>query len=157
MGFSFEDFGTGFSNGLQSGSWVGPLINSGLSLIGGLAAPKADPNAGVAYGNTQAGFEAQLAFDREKLAAQLAAAGGGGGGGSGAALAAAQLSARTQLAGLKEKQMADNLAAMLRQQESAQQGAQNASNNIIQAAQTMGQTGMQGYQGIGNIMSRFAK
>ena len=155
MGF-FENLGAGFTKGIGEGSWVGPLIQSGLALTAGLAAPKADPNAGVAYGNTQAGFEAQLAFDREKLAAQLAAAGGGGGG-SGAALAAAQLSARTQLAGLKEKQIADNLAAMLRQQESAQQGAQNASNNIIQAAQTMGQTGMQGYQGIGNIMSRFAK
>lgn len=145
---------SGFSNGLSSGSWVGPLIQSGLGLAAGLTAPAAQSN--VAYGNTQAGFEAQLAFEREKLAAQLAAAGGGGGG-SGAALAAAQLSARTQLAGLKEKQMADALAAQLRQQESAQQSAQNSSNNIIQAAQSMGQTGMQGYQGIANVMSRYAK
>jgi hypothetical protein len=154
MGF-WDNLSTGLTTGLSQGSWVGPLIKSGLALTAGLAAPKADPNAGIAYGNTQAGFEAQMAFEREKLAAQLAAAGGGGG--SGAALAAAQLSARTQLAGLKEKQMADNLAAMLRQQESAQAGAQNASNNIIQAAQTMGQTGMQGYQGIANVMSRYAR
>jgi hypothetical protein len=155
MGF-WDNLSTGLTTGLSQGSWVGPLIESGLALTAGLAAPKADPNAGIAYGNTKEGFEAKLAFEREQLAAQLAAAGGGGGG-SGAALAAAQLAARTQLAGLKEKQMADNLAAMLRQQESAQQGAQNASNNIIQAAQTMGQTGMQGYQGIANVMSRYAR
>lgn len=155
MGF-LDNLGTGFTQGLSQGSWVTPLIQSGLTLAAGLAAPKADPNAGVAYGNTQAGFEAQLAFDREKLAAQLAAAGGGGGG-SGAALAAAQLSARTQLAGLKEKQMADALAAQLRQQEGAMASNQQASQNIQTAAQTLGQTGMQGYQGIANILSRYAR
>lgn len=154
MGF-LDDLGSGFSTGLSQGSWIAPLIQSGLALTAGLAAPKTDPNAGIAYGNTQAGFEAQLAFEREKLAAQLAAAGGGGG--SGAALAAAQLSARTQLAGLKEKQMADALAAQLRQQEGAMASNQQASQNVQQAAQTLGQTGMQGYQGIGNILSRYAR
>lgn len=152
MGF-FDSLSSGFSNGLSSGSWIGPLIQSGLGLAAGLTAPSAQSN--MAYANTKEGFLAQQQFEREMLAAKLAA--GGGGGGSGAALAAAQLSARTQLAGLKEKQMADALAAQLRQQESAQQSAQNSSNNIIQAAQSMGQTGMQGYQGIANVMSRYAK
>ena len=153
MGF-FDSFGEGFSNGVSSGSWVGPLISGGLQLAGGLAqGPAQGPQ--VAYGNTQAGFEAQMAFEREKLAAQLAA--GGGGGGSGNALEAAKINARVQIAGLREKQMGDALAAQLRQQEASQQSRQQSSSDVVQAAQMLGRTGMEGFQGMGGLLSRFAR
>jgi len=152
VGF-FDSFGEGFSNGVSSGSWVGPLISGGLQLAGGLArGPAQGPQ--VAYGNTQAGFEAQMAFDREKLAAQLAA---GDGGSSGNALEAAKINARVQIAGLREKQMGDALAAQLRQQEASQQSRQQSSSDVVQAAQMLGRTGMEGFQGMGGLLSRFAR
>lgn len=152
MGF-FDNFGAGFSKGISEGSWVAPLIQTALATGVGLTQPSAAST--MAYGNTKEGFEAQMAFEREKLAAQLAAAGGGGG--SGDAMAAARLNARVNLAGLKEKQMADALAARLRQQEGSMTSNQNASSEVVRAAQTLGQTGQQGYGNIAQIISRYAR
>lgn len=147
------DFTNGLSTGLSQGSWVGPLIQAGLATGIGLTQPSAEST--MAYGNTKEGFEAQMAFEREKLAQQLALSGGGGG--SGDAMAAARLSARVNLAGLKEKQMADALAARLRQQEGSMTSNQNASSEVVRAAQTLGQTGQQGYGNIAQILSRYAR
>lgn len=111
MGF-WGDLLEGVSEGVKQPEYLFPLIRTGATLIGGLTAP--DPQ--VDYRTTEAASNAQLAFEREKLAqaleiAKLNAASAGAG--SGAAIQAAKIGAAARLAELKSKALADNLAVML--------------------------------------------
>lgn len=82
------------------------LITVGGGLISGLTSP--DPQ--VAYANTEAGFNAQLALEREKMAqaAQLAQMSQGN------AAAALKMQGAAQLAALKERALAQEYAMRLK-------------------------------------------
>lgn len=146
----------GFFEELFSGNSISNLIQGALGATAALSAPEQE----LPYGSTQAGFDAQMAFEREKLAqameiARMNAASAGAG--SGAALAAARLGAKVNLAALREKAAADRLAAMLGAQQLSQSTLSNANAQRVQAAQSLGQSGLQGYGQMANLLASYRR
>lgn len=141
---------------LFSGSNLSSLITAGLTTAGNLYKPE-DPQA---FGNTQAGFEATQALEREKMAqamqiAQMNAASAGAG--SGAALEAARLGARVNLAALREKAAADSIAAALQSFAQNQNTLTAANQQRIGAAQGLGSAGLQGFGAMANLLSNYRR
>lgn len=158
----------GATNGITGGSTGGggapslgsSFISSLVNSIPSAAQTFLKPDAPQSYQNTQAGFEALQALEREKLAQELAIAqmnAAAGGAGAGAAIQTAKINARTALAQLKEKQMADILAAQLGEYKARGDLLGNASTNTIAALQKAGETGQAGLQNAAGLLARFAR
>lgn len=141
-----------------SGDGWGSIISTGINLAGGLMAP--DASESMAYGNTKAGFDAQMAFEKDKLAQSLEIArmnAAAGGAGAGAALKAAQLQYDAAMKQLKEKYLADSLALQLQGQGQSAQAQQGAANTAVTAAQNLGETGRLGFQNAAQGLTAFRK
>jgi hypothetical protein len=145
-------FGDNIWGPLTQGTGLSSLLGAGITTAG-LLAKEDDP---VAYQNTQAGFEAAQALSRDELAQRLEIARmqmASAGAGSGAAVAAAKIAAAVQYKALKEKAMADALAARLGGEQLRQQ-TQTANNaQRVGAANALGQAGQQGFGTVAQILA----
>lgn len=159
MGFLDSIFGGSDSSGggfSFTENVLPSLITSGVSALGEYFKP--DPV--MPFENTQAGFEASQQYLRDKLATEYAIAqlqAGAAGAGSGAALQAAKINARLGLAQLKEKQMADTLAAQLGVYKAGVDARQPYIQMATTGAREGGQAAANALSGIGSSLSRFAK
>lgn len=130
------------------------LIVGGLGTVASSYGPKPQQD----YASTQAGFEANQALAREKLAQDLLIAkmnAGSAGAGAGAAIAAARIAAKVNLAALREKAMADALSARFSQNQLQAQSIGQAADRRVNTAQGVGQAGLSGYGNMANVLSGF--
>jgi len=132
-------------------NWVMPLVTAGLGTIGAYNAP--DPGG---YGSTEAGFQEQMAFNREELAQRMEIArmnAAAAGSSSGAAVAAARIAADSQMAQLKKKIKADMLAKSMDASQGAVTLGQAAQSNLGSAAAQRGLASQQGLQNVAALLA----
>ena len=148
-------FGTPASPGVagQSGSLL-PIIQSGLYGAATLGRPEPQQD----YGATQAAYDQKYAFEREQLAqalqiAQLQA--GAGGAGASAALEAAKIAARTRIAELKEKMLADQLALKFQARRGEPELLTRAMEAQAGAARGAGQAGLEGFSRAAQVLQGY--
>ena len=162
MGWWDSIFGgatSGATNAATGGgdSWasiVPSLIAAGSSAVHDYTTPEPERD----YSNTQAAFDANMAYKRDDMAqameiARMNAASGNAG--AGATVRAAQIAAETARRALKEKAVADALGLSNDLYKTNMQGGQAAVDSAAAARANVGAMGQRGYQSAADILSRY--
>lgn len=159
MGF-FDDFGDKLGGAILSPQGFAPFLSTGLAAIAGLtqdepAAPYAQSQEYIdkVFAQNQANADREYALAQQKLAM----GNGGGDGGAGAALAAARLGAKVNLAALKDKALADNIANRLSMRQGNQSEDLKNQELLLQQYQNRGQAGQQGFTDIARLLAGYRR